>query len=442
VEELDLNEGIGAMKILLRDGIILTMAGKEPEILKGDIGIEGDRISFLGKTPVDFNAEKEIDASGSLIMPGLINAHTHISMSLMRHYADDLPFWNWLFDRIIPVEEKLTGREAYDGAMLSLVEMIRGGITAFADMYFFMDRVAEATVKAGLRANLCRGLAFEGPDDLYKLEESRSFFSEWNGKGGGRIMVDLGPHAVYTCPPEFLEKTALLADELGCRIHIHLSESRKEVEDSLSLHGKSPVAHLRDLGILDRKTYAAHCVHLLDGDIEILRQKKTAVINNPSSNLKLGNGFAPVSKLLAAGVTLGLGTDGPASNNNLNMFEEMHLAALINKGIEENPTAVSAYTVLRMATIDGARALGLDGITGSLEKGKKADLILIDLNGAHLCPLPSVTAALVYAAQGSDVKTVICNGEILMEDRQLTGLDEEEIIAKARESAARITTTR
>lgn len=427
------------MKILLRNGIILTMEGTEPEIFRGDLGIDGDIISFVGALPPDFRADREIDADGSLVMPGLVNAHTHISMSLMRHYADDLPFWNWLFERILPVEEKLTPREAYDGAMLSLVEMIRGGTTSFADMYFFMDQVAEATLKSGLRAKLARGLAFEGPADLFKLEESRSFFSEWNGRGDGRILVDLGPHAIYTCPPEYLEKTALLASELGTGIHIHLSETRKEVEDSLAQHGKSPVAHLRDLGLLDRKTYAAHCVHLEDGDIDILKDHGTAVINNPSSNLKLGNGFAPVTGLLDAGVTVGLGTDGAASNNNLNMFEEMHLAALINKGLEEDPTALSAYTALQMATVNGARALGLGDSTGSLKVGKKADIILVDLEAAHLSPLSGPAAAMVYAAQASDVKTVICGGRVLMEDRRLTELDEGEIIARARESASRIT---
>ncbi len=427
------------MKTLLRSGTVLTMETQNPDLLPADIGIEGDHIVFIGEAPPDFFPDREIDASDCVVMPGLINAHTHISMSLMRHYADDLPFWNWLFERILPVEEHLTAEDAYNGAMLSLVEMIRSGITCFADMYFFMDRVAEATLRSGLRANLSQGLAFNGPEDLVKLEQSRGFFEKWNGGGGGRLRVDIGPHAIYTCPPEYLEKTALLSEELGNRIHIHLSESRKELEDCMAEHGKSPIAHARDLGLLNRKTYAAHCVHISDDDIQILKDHDTAVINNPGSNMKLGNGFAPISRLLAAGVNVGLGTDGSASNNNLNMFEEMHLAAMINKGVEEDPTVVSAGTVLRMVTINGARALGIDGITGSLSPGKKADLILIDMNAPQFYPRHNVQAALVYAAQASVVKTVIGKGGLLMEDHRLTGLDEREIFLKAQESASRIT---
>lgn len=427
------------MKTVLEDGTILTMRGEEAELIRGSLGIEGENIVFIGEEPAGFAPDKRIDASDKIVMPGLIDAHTHISMSLMRHFADDLPFWNWLFDRILPVEEKLKGEDAYNGAMLSAAEMIRGGVTTFADMYFFMHRVAEATLESGLRARLSRGLAFDGPEDLSKLEESREFFQKWNGAGDGRIGVDLGPHAIYTCPPEYLEKVTQLSEELGTRIHIHLSESRKEVEDSRSGYGKSPIAHVRDLGLLDRPTYAAHCVHIDDEDIAILREKEVSVINNPTSNLKLGNGFAPVGKLLDAGVNVGLGTDGQASNNNLDMFEEMHLAALVNKGIEENPARLSAYRALQMATMDNARALGIEEEVGSLETGKKADLILVDTYKPHFYPRHSSTAGLVYAAGRGDVETVFCNGEILMENGRLTGLDEEKIFARAEESAERMT---
>nr|HPG87407.1 amidohydrolase [Spirochaetales bacterium] len=326
-----------------------------------------------------------------------------------------------------------------DGSTLSLAEMIRGGVTCFADMYFFMDEVARATERAGLRARLSRGLAFNAPGDEAKLDESRAFHAAWNGAAGGRILVDVAPHAVYTCPPAFIERASDLASELGCMIHVHLSESRKEVADCLAAYGKSPVAHVRDLGLFRNRTYAAHCVHVDDADIATLAEGGVAVVNNPSSNLKLGNGFAPVGRMLAAGVNVALGTDGQASNNNLNMFEEMHVAALVNKGLEEDPTALSAYTTLRMATIGGARALGLDEEIGSLRVGKKADLIILDASAPHFYPRNSVTAALVYAAQGQDVRTVFCDGEPLMLDGAMTTIDEAEACAKAQESASAMT---
>ena len=427
------------MKTVLKNGTILTMETAEPELIYGDIGVDGDTIAFIGEQPDNFEADREIDAAGGIVMPGLVNAHTHIAMSLMRHYADDLPFWNWLFERILPVEEHLTGEHVYNGSMLSLVEMVRSGVTCFADMYFYMDQVAKATVKAGLRANLTRGLAFNGPEDLVKLDESRRFYEDWNGKGEGRIMVDVGPHAIYTCPPEYLEKVVQMAEELDTGIHMHLSESRKECADSMKAYGKTPVAHSAEHGLFAGTTYAAHCVHINDDDIQILREYGVSVINNPTSNLKLGNGFAPITKLLEAGVNVGLGTDGSASNNNLNMFEELHVASLVNKGVTEEPTAVSAYTALKMATINGARALGLEEVTGSLRVGKKADIILIDKEAPHLYPRHSVSAGLVYAAQSSDVKTVLCNGEVVMQDRELTQLDEQGIYRKAEESATALT---
>ncbi|PID55518.1 N-ethylammeline chlorohydrolase [candidate division KSB3 bacterium] len=426
------------MNILLNKGHILTMEGDSPQVIQGCVGIRDDKIVFAGTAPEDFKADRIIDASDSLIMPGLVNAHTHISMSLFRHYADDLDFWDWLFGRILPVEEKLTAEDAYWGAMLGLCEMIRGGITCFADMYMFMDRVASAAETSGIRARLSRGLTFSGPEDLAKLDQVREVHKNWHGRGQGRIAIDIAPHAIYTCPPEYLEKCTALSRELDTCIHIHLSESRKEVADCYEQYGKSPVALLRDIGLFSRKTYAAHCVHLSDEDMDILKEYKVGVMNNPCSNMKLGNGFAPVRRLLEKGVTVALGSDGPASNNNLSIFEEMNLAALVNKGVEENSTVVSAYTALKMATIDGAKVLGLDHITGSIKEGKKADLIMIDLNVPHFFPRNNLVAGLVYAGQGSDVKTLICNGKIIMEDRKILTLDEKEIFREAEACCRRL----
>lgn len=428
------------MKLLLKGGQVLTMAQDEPEILQADIGIIHDRISFIGTAPGDFNPDKTIDASDSIIMPGLVNAHTHISMSLLRNYADDLPFWEWLMDRIMPVEDNMNSENAYHGAQLSIIEMIRSGTTTFADMYFFMERTAQAVEESGIRANLSRGVTFlNGDEDLAKLEEAEQFFNEWNGKAEGRIKVDMAPHAPYTCPSKYLKLMGELSTKLGCNTHIHLSESRKEIEDSMSEHGKSPIKHVLDLGLFKSRTYAAHCVHLSDDDIQIMKENGVSAVNNPGSNMKLANGFAPVTKLLKAGVNVALGTDGSASNNNLNMFEEINLAALVNKAVEEEPTVVPAYTALKMATINGARALGLEEEIGSLEAGKKADIIMIDLKKAHFYPRYNLVASLVYSAQGSDVKTVICNGKILMEDYRLLTMNEEEVCANAERSAKQMT---
>lgn len=426
------------MKILLKNGTILTMAGPEPEIVEGDLGIEDDRIVHIGITPGDFVPDKIIDASQRIIMPGLVNAHTHIAMSLMRHYADDLPFWEWLNDRILPLEEKLTPDDVYTGSLLSIAEMIRSGTTTFADMYFFMDAVAEAVTETGIRANISRGLVFNEAADLKKLDIGVKLFHDWHKKAEGRIHVDLAPHAPYTCGPEYLEYVRKSAEELGAHIHTHLSESRKEIETIYSLYNSSPVAYMEKLGMFRQKTFAAHCVYVSFDDIRILADYDVSVVSNPGSNFKLGNGFAPVPRFLNAGVNVALGTDGPASNNNLNIFEEMNLAALVNKAVSEDPTVVPAYTALQMATINGARALGREDEIGSLKTGKKADIILVDRRKPHFYPELNPVPALVYAGQGADVDTVICNGRILMEHGTLCTLNENEILNRAEKTAQRL----
>jgi len=415
------------MGLLIKNATILTMDSRNPEFIQGNLGIKGDKIVFIGDIPPEFKAATEIDANGKVVLPGLINSHSHIAMSLMRHYADDLPFWEWLNDKIMPLEDKLTGEDVYAGSMLSIAEMIRSGITSFADMYFFMDEVARAVSDTGIRANLSRGLVFNGQEDLYKMDEALDLFHKWNNSEGGRIRIDMSPHAPYTCAPEYMKKIALIAGELKTGVHIHLSESRREVEEIYSIYKKSPVEYVRDCGIFENRTYAAHCVKVTDDDIKILAENNVSVINNPGSNLKFGNGFAPVSKMLDAGINVSLGTDGPASNNNLNMFEEINLTALINKAADHSPTSVPAYTALQMATINGAKALGIDKITGSISVGKKADIIIIDTDKPHFYPKLNIVSSLVYSAQASDVCTVICNGRLLMRDRELLTLDEIEV---------------
>lgn len=426
------------MKLLLTNGRILTMAGAEPEIIEGSLGIESGKIVFVGDAPSDFKPDKTIDAENGIILPGLINAHTHIAMSLLRHSADDLPFWTWLNESILPVEEKLTPDDVYIGSLLGIAEMIRSGTTTFSDMYFYMDSIARGVSESGIRANIARGLVYNDEKDLAKLDEGVKLFENWNGKAEGRIQVDIAPHAPYTCPPVFLEHVQRRAGECGARIHTHLSESRWEIETIYSLHNDSPVAYMEKLGLFKQKTYAAHCVYMSFDDIRILADYDVSVVNNPGSNFKLGNGFAPVPKFLNAGVNVALGTDGPASNNNLNLFEEMNLAALVNKAVGEDPTALPAYTVLEMATINGARALGREDEIGSLEVGKKADIIVIDTGKPHYYPRRNLVPSLIYSAQAADVRTVICDGQILMEDNRILTLDEGEIFRLAEVSAKRL----
>jgi len=424
------------MKILIKDVDILTMVNER--VVFGDIGIIDDKIEFVGKKPANFIPDKTIKSKNFLAMPGLINAHTHISMSLLRGYADDLPFWEWLNDKIMPCEEKLTPRDVYVGAKLSIAEMILGGTTCFNDMYDFMNEVARASQDSGIRACIGRGLMYFTPQDNQRLVQAEELYNRWHNKAEGRIRTILTPHAPYTCAKEFLQKVISLRDRLDLPIHIHLSESIMEMEEAKKNWSKTPIEYVRDLGLLDGKVLAAHCVQLTDNDIKILKEKNVSVVNNPGSNLKLANGFAPVDKMLKAGINVCLGTDGPASGNNQNMFEEINLAALLNKGITKDPLSVPAYKALQMATINGAVALGIDDKVGTLQKGKQADIILIDMNKPHLCPKRDVISCLAYSAQASDVSLVMVNGKILMEDRILKTLDIETIQKEAQICSDRV----
>ncbi len=409
------------MKTLLKN---LKILGVDcASVVDGSIGIDGQKIAFVGELPASFEPDEVIDGKGKLAMPGLVNAHTHIAMSLMRGYADDLAFWPWLNDKILPLEENLDGDMVYWGSSLSCAEMIASGTTCFADMYFFCDDVARSVQDSGLRASLCRGLTWFSPADDYKLAEAKEFTQRWQAASEGKITTMLGPHAPYTCSTDFLCKVRQLQKELDIPIHIHLSESLDEMEKAKKAWGKTPIAYVADLGLLDGKAMAAHCVQATDADLQILAKKQTFVAHNPSSNMKLANGFAPVSKILDAGVGVALGTDGPASNNNQNMFEEMHLAALVGKALTGDPEALPARQILQMATIEGAKALGLQESVGSLEKGKQADIVLLDLDKPHLYPAHDLVSLLVYSAQASDVSDVWVAGRRLYANREFVSVD-------------------
>ncbi|MEG2539555.1 MAG: amidohydrolase, partial [Clostridium sp.] len=325
----------------------------------------------------------------------------------------------------------------YWGSMLSIAEMIKTGTTTFNDMYFFMEDMAKAVEKTGIRASLSRGMMGESAEGDDRFNELRSLYNNYNGACNGRITVMAGPHAPYTCSDEYLESVMDIADELNIPLHIHLSESKGEVEDSYSAKGVSPIAHMENIGLFNRKTVAAHCVHLTEEDIDILKKHNVSVAYNPGSNLKLGNGFAPICSMIDKGVNVALGTDGASSNNNQNMFEEMNLASIVNKSVTGDTTKVPAMKAIEMATINGARALGIEDRVGSIEVGKNADIILVDMEKPHLYPQLDAASSMVYSAQGSDVSDVLVDGNILMENYKLTTIDFKEV----KENILRLTST-
>ena len=426
-------------KILIKNALTVTLDKEKPGHFHGDILIDGDRIEMIVERPdlIDHGlADRVIDGSNLIVMPGFVNTHGHAAMSLFRSYADDMPLKEWLEKKIWPIETLLESDDIYWGTMLSIAEMIKGGTTTFTDMYFFMDRVAEAAAETGIRSVLSRGLiGLNGGEQ--GLVETESFIKNWHGAENGRITVMLGPHAPYTCPPEYLKKVMGLAEKTKCPIQIHLSETKGEVEDCLKEYGITPPKMLSDLGLLDFKVVAAHCVHLTDQDIEILSEKNVGVAHNPGSNLKLGSGIAPVRKMLSSGIKVGIGTDGASSNNNLDMVEEMRLAALLVKGYEMDPTLIDANTALQMATSMGAEVLGLAGI-GILKEGYKADLIGLRHDRLHLTPMHNPLAHLVYASAAADVHLVIVDGKILLDSGEFTTLDEAKIRAEASGKSSRL----
>lgn len=402
-----------------------------------DVGVRDGRIALVGTSGGD-KYDRVIEAGNYALLPGLVNTHGHAAMTLLRSVSDDLPLKEWLEEKIWPLEAKLNPDRVYWGTMLAITEMLRGGTTTFTDMYFYEDEVARAAEETGIRAVLARGLVGLNPNFQEAMAETREFVRTWHGRGDGRITAQVGPHAPYTCPQPSLSRILDLAADLNVPLQIHLSETPSEVRDSYNLSGKSPVEVLEEAGMFAFPVLAAHCVNISAGDIEILARHDVRVAHNPNSNLKLGSGIAPVPDLLRQGVTVGLGTDGAASNNNLDMLEEIRLAALIHKGVHNDPTLISAAQALEMATVMGARALFLDGQIGKIQEGLKADLILIDLHKPHLTPLHNPEAHIVYSAQAADVAYTMVDGRLLMDNGRLTTIDEERVLFEAARCAREI----
>jgi 5-methylthioadenosine/S-adenosylhomocysteine deaminase len=434
---------------ILTNAHILTMDGDLNQFEVGALAVKGDSIVDLGPSQEVLSrvdAAQVIDCGGKILMPGLINAHTHVPMTLLRGLADDLRLDVWLLGYMMPVEREFVSPDFVRlGTQIACAEMIRSGVTAFADMYYFEEDVAKATAEAGMRA-VCGQTVLKFPSpDAESFEEAlalaRDFIQRW--KGHPLIVPSIAPHAPYTCTPEILRSAAALAVEFDVPLHIHISETAQEVENMRRDQGMPVVPYVKKQNLLDAKVLAAHCVHIDEGEMRSLMHAGAGVAHNPSSNLKLASGFAPVSKMVEIGLHVGIGTDGPASNNDLDMFEEVRLAAFLAKSASNDPTVIPAQTALLMATRIGAQALHIGHLTGSLETGKRADLILIDINPLHNTPrfrrdANAPYAQIVYAAKSSDVSDVMVNGQWLMRTKQLLTLDEAQMVQAGQEYARKI----
>lgn len=418
------------MGILLKEILAALPKDGKDEICRTDIYLQGDKIAGIGSAPEGFSTEKVIDGKDRLAIPGLINAHTHSYMALLRNVADDLPFEDWLFGHIEPIEDRLEPEDAYWGACLAILEMMRSGTTCFSDMQMHIHQTSKAVSESGMRAVISRGLVGSGDDEAGQMRLREAYEEKEAWKDCSRLIYFLGPHAPYSCDEDFQRIVASEAAKNHMGVHIHLSESMNEVENIRSQYSASPIALAKRAGLFDGLAAAAHCVHVDEEDLKILKECQVSVITNPASNMKLGNGFAPVPDMLAKGINVCIGTDGAASNNSLNMFHEMNLLGLIHKGVRQKADCVSAGEIFRMATIGGAKALGMEQAIGSIEVGKKADLAILNLRTPSMIPRNDLLAALCYSANGSEVETVVIDGKITMEDGKILTLDEDRIYAE------------
>lgn len=417
------------MDLLIRNATILPMTGKGL-LIHEDLATKDGRIYAIGNIPSDFCPQKIIDAEGMLLLPSFIDAHTHLSMGLMRNYKDDCPNLQEWLGEIFPIEDKLNADDIYHASKLGIVELIKSGCTLFSDMYFLQESTIKATKEAGIRAVIGQTFFGDGDETERRIREVYPLL-EKAIDGDSRYRIDMAPHAIYTCSGDTYVKSRIYAEKFGCFVNTHLSETEKEVDDCLADTGLTPLMYLQSIGALTRTMYLAHGVHLTDDELRLCAKKGISIVHNPSSNAKLASGTFSVAKAKSLGVNVALGTDGASSNNNLNMLEEMHVAALIATAENRSPSLVGAYDVLEMATRNGAAALGLSDRLGTIEIGKDADMILIDTRCANMTPLNDPFSAIVYSAGTENIDTVICAGNILMEHRNLLTLDEKEIVRNA-----------
>ncbi|MDO9528622.1 MAG: amidohydrolase [Syntrophales bacterium] len=429
---------------IISGGRVLLLDEKGSRIENGYIAIDGDEIVAVGKAEeikAKFDGRKIIDARNSLVMPGLVNCHTHAAMTCFRGIADDLILEDWLNNYILPAEAKNLDKElAYWGSLLACAEMIKSGTTTFCDMYIFEDETAKAAHETGMRC-LVGEVLYDFPSPSYPtpkegLNYTRMLIEKWQDDPLVSIVVE--PHSLYTCSPDLLKDAKALADEYKVPLATHLLETWHEREDLFRKLGKNATSFLKEIGYLNDRFIAFHCVATVDEDIQLFADYGCKIVSLPESNMKLASGGAPVPDMMSRGVVVGLGTDGCASNNNLDMFQEMDMAAKFHKVIKLDPTVMDAETVVRMATREGAKVLGMENLVGSLEVGMKADIIIIGLNKPHLTPMYHEYSHLVYAVNGSDVDTVLINGKVVMKNRQLLTINEREVMEKVKKIANRV----
>nr|WP_235561063.1 amidohydrolase [Bacillus sp. FJAT-28004] len=408
----------------------------------GHMIVTDDRITYIGTAVPDQLSDtvQKIDGSKLAFMPGLINTHGHAAMSLLRGYSDDQNLQVWLEQKMWPMEGKYVDQDTRAGSALAIVEMLKSGTTAFVDMYDRMDQVAQMVEQSGIRGVLTRGVIGLCPPEVQeaKLAEAIAFARDWNGKADGRITTMISPHAPYTCPPAYIERFVQAAHDYDLPLHTHMSETIAEVEQNVRDYGLRPVEHLDRLGFFSRPALVAHAVHLNDAEIELLAAKGVAVSHNPVSNLKLASGIARVPDLIRAGVTVSLGTDSVASNNNLDLFEEIRFAALLHKGVSGDPTAIPALEALKLGTVNGAKSIWQENNLGSLKVGMKADFIAIDIEQPHFYPKTDMISHLVYSGSGRDVRHVWIDGRQVLKNGECTWLDEEKIRYEAQASFDRL----
>jgi 5-methylthioadenosine/S-adenosylhomocysteine deaminase len=420
------------MDLLFSDIVLITMDGARPVLKHGYVGIEGRKISYVGdKAPAE-SATRVISGSRRLLMPGIINSHSHLPMSLLRGYADDYRLQEWLFDHVFPAESKLDERCVAAGIRLGLAECARFGIISCTDMYYYLPQIAEAVIESGLKANITNALLcldmdnFDFEKDRSTIE-NREVLARFKNNGDGRLIVDAGIHAEYTSGPAAWQKCAAFAAENNLRMQIHLSETQTEHEACIKKYGKTPTAILNENGVFSRKTTAAHCCWLSEEDMDILAAAGATAAHCPISNLKLSAGAAQVVKMQAHGMNVALGTDGVCSNNNLDMFEEIKTAALLQKYLTKDPTALPAYEAVKLATVNGAVGQGREKETGKIAEGFDADMIMLNLDAPHLFPVNDPCSTVAYAARGSDVCLTMVQGKIIYENGEYKTLDIEKI---------------
>lgn len=430
------------MKTLYKNAIIINFVNDRLNVINdGYLAVDGDTVSYVGSVLPEEKFDSVLDMSGKIIMPGIYNCHTHSPMVLLRGVGSDLPLDKWLFEKVFPIEDKLTAEDIEAGSNLALMEMVSSGTVSFSDMYFEPEKTAEAVGASGLKANISRPVQCfdpnEKPEDSYRIKQSLELFDNYNNSFDGRVLIDFCIHAEYTCDEKTTRYYSALCNERKGNMHIHLSETYKEHNECVSKYGKTPAEWFQSLGAFDSRAFAAHCVALTDEDMDILKMYNVSVAHNPTSNMKLGSGFAPVETFLAKGINVALGTDGAASNNNLDMLEEMHLAALIHNGYMRDATVMSAEKIIKAATVNGAVLQGRKK-AGNLLPGFKADFAVFSADMPNMIPCLDPAALIVYSAGRQDVYMTVCDGKVLYKNGEYLTLDKEKIYYDVKKAVERL----